>query len=490
MMYSVVIADDENWIIEGLKRSINWEELGYKVTGQANDGLDAYKMVSLTTPDVAFIDIRMPGMNGLELIKKTRQDGLDINFVVISGYAEFEYAKKALDYGAAGYCLKPFNESEIQSLLCKIKESLERKELLREIELPELFESTEEDDPVKFDALKNILAQHGIDMRTGKKLFVVVTAGEGILMFPEGTNYISFKVGFNKRAYLMQYTNDSYIYSAVEAGLNCKAAKKIKGAGLSTISADSIESFRKPIEDASIAAYQFFVTGERKIFNTADMDLEGMEDIYKAFNELIKNTDIPSIERGFVTLSNILKSRTIKQAYHVYNMTLMHLYEKNTSLGEDILLNFEQLTDCFSHITDMISYVKELFVKVFCLKPDYLTKPIKSDTLRPVKQYIDDNFFKNISIQDLSARFSINPSYISILFKKETGKTFTEYLTELRINYSCKLLAGSDMPISSIAEKSGHNDYFYFCKVFKKHNNCTPTQYRKKCKGVKIIPSL
>ncbi len=118
-MYKVFIADDEALVIDSLKFGIEWEVYNCEVAGQALDGDEALKGILEIKPDIVFIDIRMPGMSGLEVIRSAREIHENMQFVVVSGYSEFEYAKKAIEYGVIGYCLKPFDEEEIAKMLQK-----------------------------------------------------------------------------------------------------------------------------------------------------------------------------------------------------------------------------------------------------------------------------------------------------------------------------------------------------------------------------------
>ncbi len=126
MQYKVWLADDEPWILESLKRMLDWPSHGFEIVGESCNGLDAYRQMKHHRPDVAFIDIRMPGMNGIELIQKLYEEETGVCCVVASGYAEFEYARQAMHYGADGYILKPFRNEEISEVLQGLKNRLKR----------------------------------------------------------------------------------------------------------------------------------------------------------------------------------------------------------------------------------------------------------------------------------------------------------------------------------------------------------------------------
>lgn len=119
-MYSVYIADDEMWVIVGLKKRIEKTGLPFRVVGEANNGVMALEEIEKKKPDILFTDIRMPGYNGLELLELLRKKELDTKVVLISGYAEFEYAQSAIRNGAYDYLLKPIDQDKLQTVLERI----------------------------------------------------------------------------------------------------------------------------------------------------------------------------------------------------------------------------------------------------------------------------------------------------------------------------------------------------------------------------------
>ena len=124
-MYRVFLADDEPWILISLKNLIDWGECGFVICGEATDGIKAWERIVRTKPDLIISDIKMPGMDGIELIKKVREEKLRAEVVIISGYSDFEYARAGLKYGCTDYLIKPVDEEELVGCLEKVKEKLD-----------------------------------------------------------------------------------------------------------------------------------------------------------------------------------------------------------------------------------------------------------------------------------------------------------------------------------------------------------------------------
>jgi two-component system response regulator YesN len=185
-VYKAFVADDESLIIKSLKASVDWEMLGFEVIGEANDGIEAYELILELKPDIVFADIRMPGMTGLELIKKIGSLFPNTLFVIISGYAEFVYAQKALSYGALGYCLKPFDEIEIACILKRASSILEKLKASLEMELIGLLADTSSN-AVK--RIKSILDMRGFETSGKQGIAAVVSVGSEGLTIPSDVQH-------------------------------------------------------------------------------------------------------------------------------------------------------------------------------------------------------------------------------------------------------------------------------------------------------------
>jgi two-component system, response regulator YesN len=254
VMYKILLVDDEELVLKSLNHMVEWHEYGFKVIDTALSVKEAYEKIEKYSPDLVFTDIRMPGGNGLELIKLSHQEYPKIKFIIISGYAEFAYAQKAIELGAIGYCLKPFQGNDIKYYLDKIKKELD----------------------------------------------------------------VEKEESLSKKEYNYQ------------------------------------------------------------------------------FGELKKENGLHKVNQTFQRISN----------------------------------------------------------------------------------YINEHFEEDLSPQFLANLFHINITYLSQLFKRETGITYTEYLAKLRIKRACKLLSTTDMKVGDIAEQVGFHDYFYFTRVFKKFMSISPSEYR------------
>ena len=127
-MYNVFLVDDERIILEGISKIIKWEEIGTQLIGTAKNGIDAYDFILKNRPQIVICDIKMPGLNGLELVKRISEQRLPTKFIILSGFGEFNYAKKAMEYGVKYYLVKPCNENSIVEALQNVMEEIKLEE--------------------------------------------------------------------------------------------------------------------------------------------------------------------------------------------------------------------------------------------------------------------------------------------------------------------------------------------------------------------------
>ncbi|MFD0961739.1 response regulator transcription factor [Paenibacillus chungangensis] len=471
-MYKAVIVDDERWIVEGIKAGVRWEKYGFRVVGEAENGQEGLRLIETLRPDFVLTDIKMPLFNGLELIKKGKDLSPHTYFAVLSGHAEFAYAQKALNYGTFGYCLKPFEIEEIEALLSKLSQTLKNRSQPGSSsgfqELYDILCSGNE------KLMADELAAAGMPMRDGLPVTPIILHGYS----PTSLNIPHIFFRMNKRRIgCLVYSSqvESLLHSL---GNSDNTLEYSVGVGTSSACPSELEG---ALEAASIAAYGMFSTGKGGIYRPASASASPIESILTELTGALAQKD----RVQFMSVMDSCRSLfhrytlTIKDAYLIFN-TVMYLFTREgVQTQSRFLEGYDQLFYDYGCSDDMIDYLVKHTLNYFSDELSSRIAHVSHNRIKEMLRYIHNHFNQEISIQSLSERFYLSPTYLSQLFKKEVGENFVEYLSRLRIQYACKLLRETDMTISQIGEKCGFNDYFYFTRIFKRLNGMTPTQYRE-----------
>ncbi len=468
-MYNVFIVDDEELVIKSLKATVDWKGSGYEVAGYALSGEEAVEAIKRIRPEVIFSDIRMPGMNGLELKKRLDDAGVSAKFLIVSGLAEFALAQKAIQNGVSGYCLKPFDEMEITGYLRRFKRELDASRLLPEGEILDLIEAST---PEAHSRLRDELALAGITGSEEDGLRIMISVKRDRLPIHEQIPCLTVRIGYRKFLYVMADRDADELIAIFSS----EDRQFMKGIGFSKRRIDTA-GFTQSIQDAELQAYQYFTLAE-------ELTWEGSwqtNDMKSVFDILAEGDDQAFIVQ-LDSLLDMFRSGllNIRHALLLYNECISLLNRKGRESDELYLYSFEQLTEQFEDVRDMIDDLKRLFreEKDQIHHQQVKTQPGRSSTFSAMLEYINDHFGEDITILGLSKRFNLNSNYISQLFRKELDKTFTEYLTGLRMNRASVLLRTTSIPINEIADQVGYKDYFYFSKMFKKIIGVPPRGYR------------
>lgn len=472
-MYNVFLVDDEELVIKSLIASVDWSSYGFQVAGYALSGIEALERIALIQPDIVFTDIRMPGISGLELIKQLNDASCPALMIVISGYAEFALAQKAINYGAFGYCLKPFDEAEIISFLKKAKGVLQERILHRELDFLAYLESDRSEDRTR---LIEVIRSHGIDPEvvSGMKVIVSIGTTKWKSVIPLG---ITFRIGLEKYAYLIPGNSMAPVSMITHENI----AADIKGIGLSNCFSD-FNGIRRAIREAEINAYKYFVTGKRLESIHLTERVAGKENILKGWEDAITKRDVQSVNSALDQLAASFKGGElqIQDALHIFNQTMLFINRDEGEIFEDYIYSFDQLASSFDSVQEMLAYLRELLTEKYKQTRKGGQQHAGNRTFKAICSYIDEHYREELSIPSLSRLFNVNGNYISQLFRKETGSTFTEYVTSRRIEYACEILRNTDLTISEVADKAGYSDYFYFSRIFKRNKGITPSAYRSR----------
>ncbi|MDR6552909.1 response regulator [Paenibacillus qinlingensis] len=470
-MYKILLVDDEEWVVQSLKHSIDWEEYGFQVIGEVHSADEALAFIDTHQPHLVITDIKMPGMSGLELIKRVVSKELPVQFVVASGHAEFVYAQKALQYGAIGYCLKPFEENEIKDYLKKARLHIESKSKSDHLELIDLILGQSVPDHGK---VKELLRAEGVDCDKNE-LAVIQVIGNFLMPSESKIPYCSLKTGPSKRVCLM---NQSDFMSFMEK------VKSVPNVSVGYATHMKLHEIKEAIHAANISAFHFFVTGKKDCYcvSAASTDLKRyLGHVATA----MEKKDLKFIDATFHELSLCFESGayTIKDAYFVYYQ-IMYYASDRLAMHVDVEIDhFEQLSSIYMNVHVMLAELRRQIIQQVISLAQVSDVEIEHETVRHIVKYVKENFYNDINLSQISKLFFVTPNYVSHIFKREMGVNFTEYISKLRIDYAGGLLNSSTLTIQQVSEKSGFNDYFYFTKIFKRITGITPSEYRKKTRA-------
>lgn len=527
----VLIVDDEIKVCKLLQNLVDWKELGMEIIGVANDGNEALAFILEKHPDIVITDIRMPGCDGIEMIRRVREHDSNVHFVIISGYSQFEYAVSAIRYGVEDYLLKPLKQKDLERILNKISNKNHRLHAAKD-ERETMLKRMETD-------AQQIKTHHLREMWNRFTDKTINTTLEQLnqnsrfsfhfdcfaLVLIQITTHQSREdtILSNKRVSSILTDELSSIFSEiliapVDDGILCLInGSKQHFSGIEHI-LRQIEIRLGNQQTQHGLSEDFVVAYSGVVPNISALHI-GIDHVKKAFaQKLLVNDHLiqytPSQEPSF-NVSDFL-SPYVRDEFrliivscdyeklHTFIDSLRKAMADKNVCGYTIILVHQELASLFPSIArsngidvpedyPRCTYQdcrecrtpEELFARLANRISDALEnwKSKKgtqtSHLIRKACQYISEHYAEPISLQSVSDYVGLNSSYLSSLFKRETGSTFLDYLTETRIVAARELLVNTDIKIDDLPEKVGYNDFKYFYKRFKKSTGISPKEYRK-----------
>lgn len=472
-MYQVMLVDDEKMIINSLALGFDWKESGFEVVATATNSTEALKMIEFIRPDIVFTDIKMVGMSGIELMEKVKEILPQIKFVVISGYADFEYAQKAIHLGALAYCLKPLENEEIAEILTLARRGLDNAQAVIQSSFEKLLQQPCIATSEAF--LSCIYSED--ELKTS--LCVAIAVGSAHSLLSGNVCYTPIAVSEECNIYLIS-SNAEYLdgFSFQTALLTAAADKRIKA--FTYYKTDHIvEYLASELPLLINEVYTYFINENNRTLGRIErvaVQQSEPEAIGKLLAATNKNRIVEVLELLSTLTDDEKNSFRGSDAVTLFNLcTTLLARIQNVALEQKASYCFD-LAERYDNLNSLIGSISEKISLQIYGNVDL--DRIYNETFKKVLQYVNANFSVPISFQQICTDFCINSSYLSQLFKKEIGITFTGYVKNLRINYAKELLEGTGMLVSEISEKVGYDYYFNFAKLFKKETGLTPKQYR------------
>ncbi|MDD6401850.1 MAG: response regulator [Lachnospiraceae bacterium] len=528
-MYRIMLADDEGIVIESLKFIIQKEFGNECIIESAKTGRNVIELAEQFRPDIAFMDIKMPGINGIDAMKEIRKTNTSVQFIVMSAYDKFDYAKESINLGVLEYLNKPVDRNKIIAVINKAMKIIDkdRKARSRALQIKEKMETVvpiiensfvysllfQGPDTDEIDNFKNLLELEnnycsvailqcgeenignqmtnsiGSSVRLQRQFSEVreiikenlggivssVMANEIVIIIPSEDNILEY----NERSLLIEKARNMLkdLRKRVDASFRIGFGQVVSlgEAGKSYIDAKQalqyIESSVAHVDDVSLGCdYEenYPIDIENEIFKaTKKGNVEAQKvSVEKFYDWMVANYSDTVIDIKTKVLEFVLRAETI--GYEASSKVYRFCSRHDyipTIMAYD---NFDALKEWFVDKMNKAAYT------VACNK-----EQAESDVISVAKKYILSNYQKDISLDDVSREVDISSYYFSKLFKEAAGENFIEYLTNIRIDKAKELLQGKEKTIKEVCAEVGYADPNYFSRAFKKKVGVTPTEYRE-----------
>ncbi|MBB6672473.1 response regulator transcription factor [Cohnella nanjingensis] len=519
-MYSTIVVDDEYYVRKGLIQLIDWEKSGFQVIGEAENGEDALALIRDRRPDLVVTDIRMPELDGIELIRTAADQKLDTEFMIVSGYNDFQYAQQALRHGASDYVLKPVDPDDATEALAKIRGKLEAKKRWRDAgssrtedkrleaairgeyvssELQAWESSWREAGALRFqyalvewnDALPwNDRTLPPPETRRSAIRAAVIGAASATRepVLYEHRKAIGLLV---PDLYLTEYGGaDRSFFAAMLGRLNERLDLNFRVYVGPAVG--SLRELNRSYIGARVAmVYKYWrpqtpILLHEEIEGTTLHHRQLEDETYREWMEAIEENDekaiLIALDRMFASFQDDRFSpEAIKAAIVQCALGIAHAVRR--AEGDEKELAGMEAVIGWPDYNVTLGELRRLFEAYTFEAAALLNKLYRTHGRCGIRQiicYVDQNFHRPLTLKSAAAHFYMNSAYLGQLFKKHCGVYFNDYVLQLRIAEAKRLLRQSSLRVYEVADRVGFNNADYFVTRFEKLEKMTPTEYRNR----------
>ncbi len=531
-MLKLFVVDDESWVRQGLRTTIDWTTYGIEWSGEADNGEEALRLITANVPDIILTDIKMPSMDGLVFMEEMKKTGISAKVIFISGYNDFAYAQKAIQLGAFDYILKPVEETILIDIMQRCVDEIltEKKKLeqtrqlsgrIREslplarqrfLELC-LLEGQVPQIEVKWEALN-------IDLNPNRLLVATATVHEWRTEELDESGFSLIRFGLGNIA------EELYI----AAGISCISCPLHQH---DVVDLAVILSPPAPYAIADVAEFarKWILEADRVLGLKISVGISSplpRRDLSHAFKEAVSNTansfysgfggchltvEQPGSEAKSIqasmdpawsnrvvfalklsdyrqlndlldeqihylnSLKGNLSALTVRQNVNLLMQSILTKWEEilaQIQASDKRSLTYEQTMRLYRFV---LPHMKDVFFSVFYIAgAGALSNP--KHTIQLALEYIHRHYQTNIGLNDVAARLYMNPSYFSRVFHEEMAETFSKYIVRLRMKKAKELLKQTPLRIYEVADKIGYKDFRHFVKTFKETEGVSPAEFR------------
>ncbi len=525
-MLRVLIADDEERICQLIQALGEWQRLGLTVAGTAQTGPDALEMVRTLTPDILITDIRMPGMDGLKVVQAAHALLPELEVIVISGYAQFDYAQTAIRYGVGEYLLKPINKDALNHSLEKMIERCHARRM-KDTDIASLLTGRDDDrQQLRAKLVADLIAgrleadstealMRAYHFHAAENMYQLLLLkmdydpehlrDSALLVVREKVRDIFQPIVSAACADFVLEFNDATLYgvlnypgarqellrSQLRSGLNQLTVEKGLFGAISFSLALGVPCFT-PAELTASLPKALNTLAERLTEGSGQL-LEGEAgksgllemDFQARYTAAASHAiDVMSVQEADATARILEEAALVTGARGWELLTLvrmaglMFITRLCIDNAEAILSAFNRRCALCASTAELLQCLRNVQRELIQLTEQRL-RDRDTQPIRNAKLYIRKNFAQPITLEEVSAAIGFSVNYFSTLFKKETGEGFAKYLTRVRVDEARALLRDTSEPVAEVCKRVGYADLKHFSHTFKAETGLTPGEYRK-----------
>ncbi len=535
-MYKVLIIDDESIIRKGIKNIINWKQLDCEVCADASDGIEGIELIRKYLPEIIITDIRMPGLDGLSMIKQVKSIVPNTKIIILTGYRDFDYVQEAIKCGAFDFLLKPSKIEELTAVLTRaVNEINDQKirhmeidqfKVLFEQSIPILREkllydviyglNTNENEITEKMKLFNIsirnfvlvVMENDYDEKSNSSQydkhlyqFGIVSSFEEI--FAEKYEVLSIMLNSSRVGFIIQKQDRvpldieevsekcSYLQEVINNGFGFTVTIAVSSNGVTAIELPeklkeclgSLE-YKSYMGNNSIIQYSDLNSFFRyEDYSTLDKYQKQLLESIKSGNEDLVRVSTQNIARYVTT--NKININYMKNFYYTTLSSINNIrisvsaaeLDKKHEEGKDIA-SLLKLIEKSESAEELNSLLEDVAIRIAAKVNSFNNRSIKL-ILRKAIDYIQEHYSEPVTLNEVAENIYVSTFYISRMFKKELGKSFVDYLNDVRVEKAKELLKDIKYKTYEVAEIVGISDPHYFSKLFKKYSGMTPSEYRE-----------
>lgn len=537
-LFKILIADDDSIIRRGLKAIIekNFPE-DFSIAGDVSNGSDALDIISGEHIDLLVTDIKMPVMDGIELIKKISTMNIKTKIIVLSGFDEYKYVRESLKNGAIDYLLKPINKDLFVELLSNLKnekdvekengiqikllnEKMEKnKDILKECFLVDLVKENALNKEyidaklIEFQinkASEFLIGVIGIDNSNKYKIQLLDNQKESLLNLIKQRIDDRLHTEKEKKVILATYNSEiivffinenkcsdksyDYITSYIQEikDMDFNGEKYTFTIGLSNVfqSLDNIHiSYLQAVQAYESKFFQginniiVFLGNSGSLKEPREINIEGS--VKSLINDITMG-NLDEIQKNIISIMRLIKENVndSRNFRSIFSSVISSVYEHSEEFKEVEKANLSDEDKLLYNIDLIETYMEleEYVIRTFELIASRINQIRSARSVKLIekaKEYINENYSRNVSLKSVSENVFLNSTYFSNLFKNETGKNFVDYLVETRINAAKKLLHEPSIKVNEVSRLVGYDETSSFNRAFKRIVGVSPSDYKK-----------